>query len=171
VRPRRLGGASGRPLNFTVRRRRSFAMATHRRYTAFLAPPVVMAVLLAFPLPDFIRDLRGPLLAAAIAYAIAACLILFWGCFWVATVIGRFLGATSAVALLIIGASVQLSLTAVGSVATWYVSHLLTVQRVLVDCLEQTAAYIVSYLVYRALKPQGGATLAAPTPNNRWRGP
>jgi hypothetical protein len=146
-------------------------MTTQRRYAAFFAPPVVMAVLLAFPLPDFIRDLRGALLTAAIACTVVACFIFFWGCVWASTAIGRFLGATSPLALLIIGALVQLSLTVAGSTATWYASHLLTLQRVLVDGLEQTGAFIIAYLVYRALKPQGDGALAPPTPNNRWRGP
>src|SRR5689334_12820293 len=127
-------------------------MTTQRRYAAFLVPPVVMAVLLAFPLPDFIRDHRGPLFAAAIVCTVAACFVFFWGCVWVSAAIGRFLGTTSPVALLIIGALIQLAMTVVGSTATWYASHLLTVQRVLAEGLEQTGAFVISYLVYRALK-------------------
>ena len=146
-------------------------MTQPRRYAALLVPPLLMAVLLAFPLPDFIRELRGALFAAALAYTVAGGFIFFWGCFWAAIAIGRFFRTTSPVALLIIGALVQLSLTVAGSVATWYASHLLTMQRVFTDGLEQTAAYIVAYLVYRALRPQGDRALAAPTPNNRWRGP
>jgi hypothetical protein len=144
---------------------------TQRRYAAFLAPPAVMTVLLAFPLPDFIRDLRGPLLAGALAFALAVCFLLFWGCVWVSSAIGRFLGTTSPLALLGIGALAQLSFTIAGSAATWYASHLLTMHRVFVDAFEQTGAFIIAYLVYRALKPPGDPALVPPTPSNRWRGP
>jgi putative flippase GtrA len=122
-----------------------------------------MAVLLAFPLPDNIRDLRGPLLLAALAFAFAVCFLFFWGCVWVSTAIGRFLGTTSPLALLGIGALIQLSLTIAGSAATWYASHLLTVHRVFVDAFEQTGAFIIAYLVYRALKPQRHSALVPPT--------
>ena len=144
---------------------------TYQRGASLPETAIVMAVLLAFPLPDFIRDLRGPLFAAALACAVAFCFVFFWGCVWVSTAIGRFLGTTSPVALLSIGALAQLTFTVASSTATWYASHLLTVQRVLVDAVDQTGAFIVAYLIYRALKPPGEQALASPTPNNRWRGP
>jgi hypothetical protein len=123
---------------------------TRINFQAVLAAPLIMATLMF--VPKFFSTFRTPLLVAATLFLIVICFIFFWGCVWISAGISHLTGVTGSNAALVINVVVQLSLTLAVSSYTGLAFHSLGWRPVLRDGFEQTAAFVVAYLVYRALR-------------------
>jgi hypothetical protein len=136
---------------------------------AVLIAPLVMAVLLF--VPKFFSTLSAPLLVSAILFLIVFCFIFFWDCVWISAAISHLFGITGSNAMLVLTAVVQLSLTLAGSSSVGLATHSFDWWRVLKDGLEQTAAFVVAYLVYRVLRRPLTPATSQPVPNQRLERP
>ena len=143
-------------------------LATSPIRLSVIVPPVVMAVLL---LGKFVFALSGTLLASAVVFLVIFCFAFFWGCVWLSAAIGRHLAVTRPPALLVVNIIVQFLLIASVSIPVDLAMRTFTWSRMFRDAIEQTAAFLVAYLVYLRLKRQPLAQVPLPAPNNRWRKP
>ncbi|HUN77260.1 MAG TPA: hypothetical protein VMU40_22310 [Steroidobacteraceae bacterium] len=137
-------------------------MTTHRRWAVILVPPLLMTVLLMLPLPGFVRGVPAPLFAFAIIYAVALGLILFWGGVWISGGICRLLGISNLGVVLGVLVLVQLSFMGAGAVAVRLATPSSSSLHVFRDGLQQTAAFLVCYGVYRVLLRRGEMKQATP---------
>jgi hypothetical protein len=168
VRPRRLIGASGRPLNFTVRHR--LVMANPRSIAAAAIAPLLLAVLMSAR--GCSMGYSGPPLLLWIVFCLTFIYIFFWLCLLITALICDRLRVTALPTSVLINGSVAFALAwvfmgLIGTFARMPGFHWTLVGR---DALMVGVACGVSYLIYRLLRrPPGGA--GAPAPNNRSRGP
>jgi len=163
-----LAGASGRPLNFTVRHR--LVMANPRSIAAAAIAPLLLTVLLSAR--GCSMGYSGPPLLLWIVFCLAFFYIFFWLCLLITAFLCGRLKVTALHTSVLINGGVAFVIAWVlmglsGTIARYPGSHWTLVVR---DALMVGVACGTSYLIYRVLRrPHQGA--GAPAPNNRWRGP